>query len=31
VVIALYTMVKGRDRHWRINGCEMAPSGLETT
>jgi Domain of unknown function (DUF4864) len=31
VVIALYTMVKGRDRHWRINGCEVAPSSLEST
>lgn len=31
VVIALYTMVKGRDRRWKINGCQMAPSSLETT
>ena len=31
VVVAIYTMVKGADKQWKINGCQIAPSKLEST
>ena len=31
VVVALFTMVKGTDKRWKINGCKIAPSKLEST
>lgn len=31
VVVAIYSMVKGADKQWKINGCQIAPSKLEST
>ena len=29
-VVALYTMQKQPDKEWRISGCELAPSTLQS-
>lgn len=31
VHVAIYSMVKGADKQWKISGCQMAPSKLEST
>ena len=31
VLVALYSMVQSRDKTWKISGCQMAPSRLEST
>jgi len=31
VVVALYTMVKQKDGVWRISGCVIAPSTVQST
>lgn len=31
VLVALYTMIKGRDKVWKISSCQIAPSKLEST
>ena len=31
VLVAIYSMVKGAHKQWKISGCQMAPSKLEST
>src|ERR1700674_188235 len=31
VLIALYVMERGADGHWKISGCELAPSTAQST